>query len=143
MGDSSDNIPGVKGIGEKTAATLLQAHGTLDGIYTHLDAVTGKNRERLTNERKMAYLSQDLVTIKRDVPVTLDLDACLARDYDPETVLRLLRELEFRSLISRLFERDEVVSESVQLASASDVIQTIIVRDPAALDALVNALNAK
>jgi DNA polymerase-1 len=102
VGDKSDNIPGVRGVGEKTATDLLQQYSTLEGVYEHLDEVQSRFRSKLEAERDMAFLSRQLGTIKRDVPVKLDLDACLVHDYDRERVLDLFGELEFRSLVEKL-----------------------------------------
>ena len=102
MGDQSDNIPGVRGVGEKTATKLLQQYGSLEEIYAHLDEVQTRFRNKLAEGRDMAFLSRRLGSIARDVPVQLDLDACRARSFDRESVLALFRELEFRSLAERL-----------------------------------------
>lgn len=103
IGDKSDNIPGVSGIGEKTATQLLQKYGSLENIYAHLDEITpARYRSALEQGRDSAFLSQRLATIRRDAPVQLDLDNCRIKAYDPERVTALLRELEFRSLAERL-----------------------------------------
>ncbi|MDQ7029697.1 MAG: 5'-3' exonuclease H3TH domain-containing protein, partial [Ardenticatenia bacterium] len=103
VGDPSDNIPGVRGIGEKTAKALLQKYGSLDAIYAHLDEITPpRARRALEAGREIAFLSRDLVRIRTDVPIVLDLEACRARDFDREQVLSLFRELEFRTLVSRV-----------------------------------------
>ncbi len=102
MGDSSDNIPGVRGVGVKTGTKLLQQYGTLNAIYEHLDEVQTRFRNKLEAGREMADLSYKLGTIVRDAPVELDLDACLVRSFDREPVINLFYELEFRSLVERL-----------------------------------------
>ena len=101
-GDPSDNIPGVPGIGERTAQKLLQEHGTLEGIYAHLEQLPEKQRRLLANNEAIARQSQHLATIVRDVPITLDLERCRISGYDRSRVVELLRELEFRSLLPRL-----------------------------------------
>jgi len=103
-GDKSDNIPGVSGVGEKTAVKLLQAYGSLEGIYEHLDQVQGRFRSQLEAGRDLAFLSRRLATIVRDAPIQLDLDACRVRSFEREPVMDLFRELEFRSLLERLPE---------------------------------------
>jgi len=103
-GDKSDNIPGVPGVGEKTAVKLLQAYGSLEGIYEHLDQVQGRFRSQLEAGRDLAFLSRRLATIVRDAPIQLDLDACRVRPFDREPVMDLFRDLEFRSLLERLPE---------------------------------------
>lgn len=103
LGDKSDNIPGVPGIGEKGAAQLLQTWGDLDTLYAHLDEVTpARARAALSEGRDSAYLSRSLAAIV-DVPgIQLDLDACRVHDFDRQRVIGIFQELEFRSLLSRL-----------------------------------------
>ncbi|HOT90012.1 MAG TPA: DNA polymerase I [Anaerolineae bacterium] len=102
-GDTSDNIPGVRGVGEKGGIALLQKYGSLDGIYAHLDELAARYQSALAENRELAYLSQRLGRIVRDAPVNLDLQAARATwNYDRERLLALLRQLEFRSLLGRL-----------------------------------------
>ncbi len=101
-GDASDNIPGVKGIGDKTATQLLQQYGTLEAIYEHLDEQKGSKREKLETGRDSAFMSKQLATIITDIPLTVELDKCVAHDFDTATVTQLFRLLEFRSLLTRL-----------------------------------------
>ncbi len=102
-GDPTDNIPGVPGVGEKTAAKLIREYGTLDALYERIDEVKpDKLRDKLVEHREQVFMGKDLSTIVRDLPVELDLDAARLGDYDRETVIRLFREYEFRSLIERL-----------------------------------------
>jgi DNA polymerase I len=108
IGDTSDNIPGVRGIGEKTAVSLLQEHATLDSIYEHLEAIPPRFRTKLEEGRESAYLSQRLATIVTDVPVAFELEACRVQGYDREAVSELFRQLEFRSLLARLQPPPEV-----------------------------------
>ncbi len=102
MGDKSDNIPGVRGVGEKTGVKLLQQYGSLEAIYEHLDEVQARFRNKLEAEQDVAFLSRRLATIVCDAPVQLDLDTCRARSFDREPVMDLFRELEFYSLVERL-----------------------------------------
>ena len=101
-GDTSDNIPGVPGVGEKTAISLLQQFGTLDGIYAGLDEVKGKLRDRLTEHRESAFMSREIGRIITDLPVELGLEEARTGRYDRRAVAQRFRELEFRSLIDRL-----------------------------------------
>ncbi len=102
-GDPTDNIPGVPGVGEKTAAKLIREFGTLDALYERIDEVKpDKLRDKLVEHREQVFMGQDLSTIVRDLPVEFDLEAARLGDYDRETVIRLFREYEFRSLIERL-----------------------------------------
>jgi len=101
-GDASDNIPGVSGIGEKGAVELIATYGSLDGVYEHLDDVKAGVRAKLTADRDIAYLSQELSRIVLDAPVRLDLDSARVGRYDRHAIHELLHRLEFRSLISKL-----------------------------------------
>ena len=101
-GDTSDNIPGVPGVGEKTASSLLQQFETLDGIYERLDEVKGKLRDRLAEHRESAFMSREVGRIITDLPVELNLEEGRTGRYDRRAVAQRFRELEFRSLIDRL-----------------------------------------
>ncbi|MBM3150793.1 MAG: DNA polymerase I [Chloroflexi bacterium] len=102
VGDPSDNIPGVPGVGEKTALGLLGKYRTLDEVYAHLEEVENRWRVKLEAGRASAYLSRDLATIRTDLPLQMDLERARARDFDPASVTALLNELEFRSLVGKV-----------------------------------------
>ncbi len=103
VGDSSDNVPGVKGIGGKGAAELLAQFGSLEEMLSRVSEVKAKRaREALEQYAAEARLSKQLVTIKRDVPVALDLDQLVEKEPDPATLLKLCTELEFYTLVRRL-----------------------------------------
>jgi DNA polymerase I len=138
VGDTSDNIPGVRGVGAKTAVKLLETYGTLEAIYEHLDEQTKGLRAKLEEGRDYAFLSQQLARIVLDAPVTLDIEACVAEDYHAETVLELFQELEFRSLTVRLVESLEEVPQSAEQPPT----KTITVRTRAQLDELVKRLES-
>jgi DNA polymerase-1 len=104
MGDKSDNIPGVYGVGEKTATKLLKTYGSLAEVYEHLDEVSSRFRSRLEEGREEAFLSRQLAKIVREAPVELELDACRIRTFDYDEVLDLFHRLEFNTLIDRLPE---------------------------------------
>ena len=102
-GDTTDNIPGIPGVGEKTASKLLQDFGSLDVVYQRLDDVKPESlRAKLVEHRDQVLASRELVTIHRDLPIELRLDDSGVGDYDRDEVMRLFREYEFRSLIERL-----------------------------------------
>ncbi|MEP7189895.1 MAG: DNA polymerase, partial [Roseiflexaceae bacterium] len=102
-GDTSDNIPGVKGIAEGGAITLLTQFGTVENLYEHLDDAPNRFKKALDGQRDIAAFSKDLATIRCDAPVTLDLRAAELRDYDRNAVIALFHELEFgASLVKRL-----------------------------------------
>ncbi|MCU0505604.1 MAG: DNA polymerase I [Chloroflexi bacterium] len=120
-GDSTDNIPGIPGVGEKTAAKLIADFGGLDALYVRLDEVKQeKLRSALAEHREQVFRSRHLATIVRDLPVELDYDTARIGDYDREAVVRLFRELEFRSLIDRLPAREgESADEAAAAARAA------------------------
>ena len=123
VGDSSDNIPGVKGIGEKGAQKLLAEFGDLETILARAHEVTAKRpREALLGQAENARLSRELVTIKRDVPVQLEMSDLVLREADREAVIRLLTELEFFALARRL--TDLVPPPSVPGAAGENGGQT-------------------
>ncbi|EKE12104.1 MAG: hypothetical protein ACD_14C00018G0004, partial [uncultured bacterium] len=101
-GDPSDNIPGVKGIGEKTAVTLLQKYITLDGVYENVEEIKGAVKDKLVRDKAQAYLSKDLATIHLSVPVEFELEKSVLHDFDREKIVKLFSELNFFSLIKRL-----------------------------------------
>ena len=101
MGDASDNIPGVKGIGEKTALKLLQEYKTLDGIYANIDNIKGKVQEKLLADKENAYKSYDLATIIRDVPMSITLEDIKYKSKDHEKLNNLYEELEFYSFLKK------------------------------------------
>ncbi|MCK9310285.1 MAG: DNA polymerase I [Candidatus Cloacimonetes bacterium] len=103
MGDSSDNIPGVKGIGEKTAHTLIDKYTTLDNIYSNIETLdaSAKIKEKLITDKEMAYLSYKLATIYKDVPVDIDYTKCKKSDVDKEAVYSIFTRLNFKKFLSR------------------------------------------
>ena len=109
-GDPSDNIPGVKGIGEKGAIDLLQKFGSMEKIYQAIekdktgDLIKSKVKEKLIAQKKEALMSKELATIKRDMDIKLDLEDCVWGDYDKGELNNLFRELEFYSLMNRVDE---------------------------------------
>jgi len=102
VGDHSDNIPGVPGVGEKTAVTLLEQYRTLDEIYKHIDEIAPRYATKLTAGKDSAYLSKTLATIKLDVPITLKLEDARTDHINMPAVEALFRELEFRTLIPKV-----------------------------------------
>jgi DNA polymerase I len=101
-GDSSDNIPGVKGIGQKTATKLLEEYGSLDGIFENIDKISGRMKSALEGSQEVAYLSQKLSRIVTDLKVDLDLEQARIDRFNPKAVEDLFRELEFRTLTKDL-----------------------------------------
>ncbi len=114
MGDASDNIPGVKGIGEKTAIALLQEYGSLDAIYKNIESIKGKLKEKLVDGKESAYFSYELATIYCDVPIDTDFEKIKYRGIDPFRYIELLEELEFYSLIKKLDIKKEELRDNVE-----------------------------
>ncbi|MCW5841932.1 MAG: DNA polymerase I [Caldilinea sp.] len=159
-GDSSDNIPGVPGVGEKTAIKFLQQYGTLDELYAHVDEISGpKTRQSLIDAREQVLRNRRLVTINTDLDIHFDADKCRLRDYDQDALIALFNELEFRSLIKELPVSDRTPpaadDETGQMAlfgaeapaaatappPAAGERSLLIVQDAAALDKLAQALS--
>jgi DNA polymerase I len=160
VGDKSDNIPGVPGVGEKTALGLLEKYGSLDGIYAHLDEVENRWRAKLEEGKESAYLSRELATIRTDLPVKLDLERARAGKFDPAALEAFFQELEFRSLLKKVAELsgaspasapahqpvgqlslfgDETPAISVSQTTVDIDVQ--VVDTPTKLEALVTELN--
>lgn len=100
-GDSSDNIPGVPGIGEKGAVKLLQDYGTLENLYDHIDEISGATGQKLRDGKELAFISKQLAQIRFDAPVDFDPDATRLADFNPEKVIAGLKKLQFNSLIRK------------------------------------------
>jgi DNA polymerase I len=116
IGDRSDNIPGVRGVGEKGGEKLLGKYGTLDGIYEHLDEITTRYQNALKKYKEDAYLSLKLGKIVRDVPVTLDVESAKRnRGFDRSEVMRIMQDLGFRTLFNRVSDAMPSVSEKQDL----------------------------
>jgi len=111
MGDSSDNIPGVAGVGPKTAKDLLCRFGTLEGVYAHLDEIKDSVRKKLENSRENAFLSYDLATIRCNAPVEFRPEDCLIQEPDRTALLALFERLQFVKLIDKYRLRDASPAE--------------------------------
>lgn len=127
MGDSTDNVPGVRGIGEKTARKLLEEYGTLENLYAHLDDIKGKQREKLEEDRDKAFLSRDLVTIRTDVPIDDDVEQFRRREPDREKLAKLFHELEFKSLLEEyLPDASETETQDYRLVLTEAELEKVI-----------------
>jgi DNA polymerase-1 len=119
VGDKSDNIPGVAGIGEKTAIALIEKYGTLDNIYGHIDEIENRWKTKLEANKANAFLSRDLAQIKTDLNIRLDLRQVKAQELDIASIEAFFKELEFRSLIKTLEKlTGQPASDSPAVASA-------------------------
>lgn len=124
QGDASDNIPGVKGIGEKTALKLIQDYGSLQGVYENLDELSPKLREKLENDKDNALLSYRLATINKNIPVTINMDDVKVRAASVDEVRKIYENLEFYSFLKTSLKKEELtftkVSKKEDLVIDSD-----------------------
>jgi len=142
-GDPSDNIPGVPGIGEKTAVRLIQQFGTIEEIYAHIDEVTPPKLQALLRENEaIARQSKELATIVTQTPVTLNLDDCQISHYDRHQVAELFRELEFLSLLPKLPEMETPQSPLQVKIKPTPKQAYHIINTTLAFDELLNRLSA-
>ncbi len=124
MGDSSDNIPGVKGIGEKTALKLLQEYKTLDGIYEHIDEIKGKTKEKLEIDKNNAYMSYEIATIYKNVPIDINVNE-LKYLGSTNKLNSLYEELEFYSFL----KKEQKQEEDINITIIDDVSEIKITKD--------------
>jgi DNA polymerase-1 len=148
-GDASDNIPGVKGIGEKTATSLLQEFGTLENLYDKIeknkgiDPIKSKVLEKLIEGKKSALMSKELATIKLDVRIDFDLEKCRWGDYDREKLLEIFRRFEFFSLISRLEESEEHIkfaNKTEGYGAVKEKVLCMVIKTEKDLDGLIGKI---
>lgn len=125
-GDSSDNLPGVPGIGEKTAIELLQTYKTLDNIYDHVDEIKPTIAKKLINGKDLAYISKEVGRIWVDAPVKLDWDIADVNDTDLDKVAEILKRLEFASLVKRLPKHMQRTDYSNKDSSTSETFEKLL-----------------
>ncbi len=125
-GDSSDNIPGVPGVGEKTAMKLIQEYGSIESLNEHADEIKGKLGEKIRAHTEKAVLFKELTTVKDDVPVDYDWDNFKLADPDPEKIRSLFTELEFHSLMAELAPQKALSCEGYQLIQTTAALQEMM-----------------
>ncbi|MBR4351388.1 MAG: DNA polymerase I [Bacilli bacterium] len=125
MGDSSDNIPGVKGIGEKTALKLLQDYGSIEGIYENIDSISGKTKEKLLEDKENAFMSKDIATIYKEVPLEYSLEDLKYTGEKPG-LIELYKELEFYSFVKNVKVKSD---EKLDYKIVSDPDELELVKD--------------
>ena len=133
MGDSSDNIPGVKGIGEKTALKLLQDYGTLDNIYDNIDNIKGALKNKLIEDHENAYKSYDLATIYREVPIDTNFDNLIYKKEHTDDLINIYNDLGFYSLLKKEnVSTEEKAKEKVEVKIINSVeeINNITITKP-------------
>ncbi len=138
MGDKSDNIPGVAGIGEKTAYGLLSSYLDIDGIYAHIDEIKGATQKKLIEGKETAYFSKTLATIALDAPMDISLADCLLTMPFPHSVKEKFAELEFKSLVTKNIYSEQAEGSAKPEAAT---IQEIVERIPEGVDEVIGALN--
>jgi len=125
MGDSSDNIPGIPGVGEKTAVKLMAEYGSMDNIYNNIDRLKGKLKEKLERNRDLAYLSRELATINRSLDIDLDLEKLKLAQPDLPKLRELFRELEFPRFLRELTPQKTLSMENYSLLLTLKEIQDV------------------
>ena len=128
MGDSSDNIPGVKGIGEKTALKLLHDYKTLNGVYDNLDKLTPKMREKLENDKDNAYMSYDLATIYKEVPMEISIPDIKLKNKNNDKLNEMYKELEFYSFLKK---EEKKVDNNIEVKIIENISEINIQKDSA------------
>ena len=120
-GDPSDNIPGVKGIGDKTAINLLTQYETIEDIYEHIDEIKGKMKEKLEADKENAFISKEIATIYRDVPLNVNLDDVIYKGPDYVSLNKLFEDLEFYSFIKKNVEASKPAEQTVDFINVKSV----------------------
>lgn len=128
MGDSSDNIPGVPGVGEKTALKLLKEYGSIEEVYQSLDKITAKKlNENLTNNEEIAFMSRDLATIVLDAPITIDIKDLSYDGPNMDDVVEIYEELKFNTLLEKLGKSpEEEAQEEVDVTVISEIDESLL-----------------
>ena len=119
-GDPSDNIPGVKGVGEKTAMSLLQKYDTVEGIYEHIDEIKGATHDKLVNDKESAFVSKEIATIYKEVPIETDFECMKYNGPDEDKLIGLFKKLEFNSFIKK-FNNKENNNKDITYINISNV----------------------
>ena len=112
-GDASDNIPGVRGIGDKTALKLLQEYGSLEGIYDNIESIKGKTREKLEIDRDNAFMSKEIATIYKEVPLNISFEDIIYKGGNEEALSEIYETLEFYSLLKN-FKKPSVLKDNIE-----------------------------
>ena len=138
MGDSSDNIKGVKGVGEKTALKLISEYKTIDNLYNHIDDIKGSLHDKLVNGKDDAYASLDLVTIVKDVPMDITIKDIKYNGPKNDELNKIYEDLEFYSFIRKEQVKPKVINEDVKIITD---IKDLVVTEPSAIFLEVNGTN--
>lgn len=138
IGDTADNVPGVRGIGDKTAKKLMEQYGSLENLYDHIEELKGKQKERLIEDREQAFFSRELVTIRTDVELPAPPDACRRKEPEAEQVMALFSELQFGKML------DEVLPDAAKSGAAQqeDKRRYVMITDEDALRRVIQEMHA-
>ncbi|MGN1370846.1 MAG: DNA polymerase I [Candidatus Coprovivens sp.] len=120
-GDPSDNIPGVKGIGDKTAINLLKQYDTIEDIYEHIDEIKGKMKEKLEADRESAFISKEIATIYRDVPLNVNLEDVIYKGTDYVALNKIYEDLEFYSFMKKNVESSKPVESDIKYINVKSI----------------------
>jgi len=129
-GDSTDNIPGVPGIGEKTAKSLIEKYNDLKEIYDHIDELKGKQRDNILQYRQQVALSKQLVTIVIDVPVDIKINDLGIKEPDRKSLMKVFKELEFRTLASRILNIENIMLANDSVAVQKNLFESNEIEEP-------------
>ena len=134
MGDSSDNIPGCPGVGEKTAQKLIAEFGSIENLLEHTDQLKGALKTKVENNREMIIFSKFLATIKTDVPIKLDMNTLVREEPNEEELRKIFEELEFRTLIDRVLKKTSTPSSPSPASVSPDLFAgTLFAQEPTAI----------
>ena len=131
MGDSSDNIPGVKGIGEKTALKLLHEYKTLDGIYENIDSIKGATHDKLVNDKDNAYMSYEIATICKDVPLPINIPDIKYLGINQDKLISIYEDLEFYSFLKNMNKEEKVDSEKIDYKVVNTIDEIVLDKENA------------
>ncbi len=144
VGDTTDNIPGVKGVGEKTARQLLESWKSLDAIFQHIDEISPNSlKAKLQSDRNAAYLSRDLVSLKSDVPVIPNLEDFLPKPPQKYELIKLYGEMNFKSLLEACRQEWGAIEEHPPSGPPAHPIEVSVVKDQKALAELVRVIEGQ
>ena len=135
MGDASDNIPGVKGIGEKTAIKLLQEYGSLDGVYESIDTIKGSVHDKLVADKDNAYMSYDIATIYREVPIDTDFENIKYTEEITDELIEIFNDLDFHSFLKK--NPKKVNNEKTDYETVTD-LSNIKITSPISVDLILD-----
>ncbi|MEG4012615.1 MULTISPECIES: DNA polymerase I [unclassified Microcoleus] len=144
-GDKSDNIPGVRGIGDKTALQLLEAYNTLDGIYAAIDQIKGATKKKLEEGKESAYHSQRMATIVQDVPLEINLEDCKLIGFDESALITMLEKLEFKTFLTKVKQIQKRFGGAEKESSAADSVTdlTDVRREGSATDSVTDLTDVR